>query len=131
MINNTLFRFLLVGCANFATGYSIILFLYYVIGASALSSNAGGYAAGFLLSYGLNRNFTFGSKKPHTKTLPRFLLAASLSFIINLVVLKISLLVFAFSVALAQVLAISAYTLTFYFISRFIVFRKDEREQPN
>lgn len=116
-------RFVLVGMTNTVVGYGLILLLHYGAGVGPVSANIGGYLIGALLSYVLNRRFAFASDRPHTEALPRFGLAVAGCFAINLVVLKICVSVLALPVALAQALAVSAYTVTFYLTCRFLVFR--------
>lgn len=119
----TYLRFVLVGLANTAVGYAVIMLLHYGLGVEPVPANVGGYLIGALLSYTLNRNFTFASNRPHAEALPRFGLAVVVCFLLNLMVLNLCLTVFLLPVALAQALAVCAYTVAFYFASRFLVFR--------
>jgi putative flippase GtrA len=99
------------------------MLLHYGLGVEPVPANVGGYLIGALLSYTLNRNFTFASTRPHAEALPRFGLAVVVCFLLNLMVLNLCLTVFLLPVALAQALAVCAYTIAFYFVSRFLVFR--------
>lgn len=123
MSSSSFLRFAVVGLGNTLVGYAVILFLHYGLGAAPVASNIGGYAVGALLSYGLNRRFTFASQRAHLQALPRFCLVVAACFAINLLVLKICVALFSWPVALAQALAIGAYTLCFYIASRSLVFR--------
>lgn len=123
MSYNSFFRFAMVGVANTFIGYGVILFLHYGLGAAPVASNIGGYAIGALLSYGLNRSFTFSSQRAHGQALPRFCLVAAACFAINLLVLKVCVALLSWPVALAQALAMGSYTASFYLASRFLVFR--------
>lgn len=119
----TYVRFVLVGLANTALGYLVIILLHYGMGIEPVPANIGGYVIGALLSYTLNKKFTFASARPHTEALPRFGLAVVGCFLLNLMVLNLCLNAFLLPVALAQALAVCAYTIAFYFTSRFLVFR--------
>jgi putative flippase GtrA len=119
----TFIRFALVGLANTAVGYLVIMLLHYGFGVEPVPANVGGYLIGALLSYTLNKKFTFASARPHAEALPRFGLAVVGCFLLNLMVLNLCLTVFLLPVALAQALAVCAYTIAFYFASRFLVFR--------
>lgn len=121
MIKSSFTRFILVGIANTAVGYSTTLFLHYALSLSPLLANTGGYLIGGLLSYFLNRHFTFASKRRHREALPRFALTVALCFALNLFVLEQAL-TFA-PLPIAQLLANIAYTVSFYLASRFLVFR--------
>ncbi len=123
MISSTVLRFTLVGLVNTAVGYGVILLLHYGLGIDPVPANAGGYLSGLLLSYALNRRYTFASRRPHGQALPRFGMAAAGCFALNLLVLQVGLAVLALPVALAQALAVGSYSVAFYFANRWLVFR--------
>jgi putative flippase GtrA len=66
-------RFLLVGVVNTLTGLSIIFGLLNVFGFSYWISTFVGNCIGALVSYLLNRTFTFNSQISFTKGVPRFI----------------------------------------------------------
>jgi putative flippase GtrA len=70
---NVFTRFLLVGVVNTLTGLSIIFVLLNVFGFSYWISTFVGNCVGALVSYLLNRTFTFGSQIDFTKGVPRFI----------------------------------------------------------
>jgi putative flippase GtrA len=121
------FRFALVGVANTAVGYAVILLLHYGLALPPLLANLGGYVIGGTVSYVLNRRYAFDSDRPHAQALPRFIGAVAVSFCVNLLVLHVALLVPRLPVALAQALAIASYVVVFYLISRYFVFGRRER----
>ena len=123
VVDRSFVRFVLVGLVNTAVGYGVILFLHYGLQMSPLWANVGGYAVGGLLSYLLNRSFTFASSKPHSQALPRFGAAMAACFALNLMVLEFGLSVLALPVPAAQALAIGSYTVAFYLVNRLAVFR--------
>jgi putative flippase GtrA len=116
-------RFLLVGLLNTAVGYAVILGLQYGIGMDRRLANVGGYLIGGMVSYVLNRRYTFASERAHAQALPRFALAALACFGLNLAVLEFASGVLALPGAVAQALAIGSYTVAFYAVSRCQVFR--------
>ncbi len=120
-------RFALVGLANTAIGYGVILLLHYGLALQPLLANVGGYVIGGGVSYVLNRRFSFGSDRPHVQALPRFIGAVAISFGVNLLVLRIALTVPGLPVALAQAIAIASYVVVFYLISRYFVFGRRAR----
>ena len=115
-------RFLFVGFLNTAVGYSTILFFQHVVSLGYLVSNALGYMVGGLVSYVLNKSFTFGSSRAHGEALPRFVLAVAICYLINLVVLEVSIAHWNIPAAIAQGVAMFAYTVTFFFLSKWFVF---------
>lgn len=121
MINSSFIRFLLVGLANTSVGYCTTLFLHYALNLSPMLANTGGYVIGGMLSYFLNRRYTFASNRRHREALPRFALTVATCFALNLLILEQAL---AFTpLPIAQLFANIAYTVSFYLASRFIVFR--------
>lgn len=122
MTENTFLRFALVGVANTAVGYGVILLFQYALGAPPVAANLAGYSIGSLLSYGLNRLFVFQSRRTHLHALPRFGAATVGCFLLNLLVLQ-SCIGLGMPAFLAQALAVMSYTISFYFVNRFLVFR--------
>ncbi len=120
MIRHPIVRFVLVGLANTGVGYGLVLLLHYCLGLSPVLANVGGYVIGALLSYGLNRCFTFNSRRAHGKALPLFMAAAGGSYLLNLIVLQLALPILPF--ALAQALAVLSYSVAFYLGCRLLVF---------
>lgn len=123
MIDRSFVRFALVGFTNTVVGYGLIMLLHYGFGAGLVLANVSGYLTGALISYALNRNFTFASDGPHARALPRFGIAVAVCFALNLLVLKFCILVLALPVAAAQAVAMGIYTVAFYLVTRFLVFR--------
>lgn len=68
-----LWKFLLVGVANTLFGTGIMFLFYNVFHFSYWVSSASNYFFGSILSYILNRIFTFKSKEQTRRTLPRFI----------------------------------------------------------
>ncbi len=123
----SLARFLLVGCVNTAIGYGAILFFQYVLLSGHLEANAIGYLIGGSVSYLLNKSFTFRSTRAHGEALPRFVLVVASCYVINLLVLEVGVSQWQFPAALAQGLAMLSYILSFYILSRKIVFPEHPR----
>lgn len=122
VIRSSIVRFALVGGVNTAVGYLVILLLHYRLQLDLIVSNAIGYLVGGVVSYVLNRNFTFSSKRSHLEAAPRFWLTAACCFGLNLLVLEM-LLSAGMHVAMAQAMAVGAYSVAFYLGSRHLVFR--------
>lgn len=125
MIRGMFFRYLLVGLANTAVGYGVILSLQMKLGLHPIAANASGYAVGLFMSYALNRRYTFRSRRSYRTSIPPFAAAVVVCYLINLAVLQFSITVLELPAAISQGLAICAYTLSFYLANRYLVF--DER----
>lgn len=82
LFDRTLWKFLLVGAANTVVGTGIMFVFYNVLHLSYWVSSASNYVFGSILSYLLNRAFTFQNKDRAAKTLPRFILHITLCYLI-------------------------------------------------
>lgn len=115
-------RFGLTGIVNTVVGYGVIL-LCLSIGIGDYLANAIGYGTGFLLSFALNRRFTFGlSGQVQKGEVARFAVALTLAFAVNLVVLTVGRAFFGEGYALVQLPALATYTAVFYVLSVRLVF---------
>jgi putative flippase GtrA len=126
-------RFLLVGVVNTLTGLSIIFGLLNVFGFSYWISTFVGNCIGALVSYLLNRTFTFNSQISFTKGVPRFItvilicyfLSFSLSeFVADEVYLLYGTIPFINEDEFAILLGSSFYTISNFFGQRNFVFKK-------
>lgn len=70
--NNTFVRFIIVGIINTLVGMSIMFLLFNIFGCSYWISSAANYIVGSILSYILNRNFTFHSSQKQWKSVIKF-----------------------------------------------------------
>jgi putative flippase GtrA len=126
-------RFLLVGVVNTLTGLSIIFGLLNVFGFSYWISTFVGNCIGALVSYLLNRTFTFNSQISFTKGVPRFItvilicyfLSFSLSeFVADEVYLLYGTIPLINEDEFAILLGSSFYTISNFFGQRNFVFKK-------
>lgn len=80
--DRTFWKFIIVGVANTLLGTGIMFVFYNVFHFSYWISSASNYFFGSILSYLLNRMFTFQSEETTTKTLPRFVINISLCYLL-------------------------------------------------
>lgn len=116
-------KFLLVGVANTAVGLLTIYACKWALGLGDVAANACGYAVGLMVSFTLNRNWTF---RHHGATWPavlRFLLAFAVAYAANLTTVMTLIRTFGVNSYLAQACGIVPYTTLFYLASRYFVFR--------
>ena len=118
-----LLRFSIVGLINTIVGFIVILWLQFGLGWDHRWSNLVGYGAGAILSYLLHRSVTFRSRRLHTAAIPAFLIAMLISYAINFAVLEFCTRFLLMHGALAQAMAVAAYSTVFFWISRKYVFR--------
>lgn len=82
LFDKTLLKFLLVGVANTLFGTAVMFALYNLAGCSYWISSAANYVLGSILSYFLNKYFTFQNKSRSWKTVVRFILNISVCYLI-------------------------------------------------
>jgi putative flippase GtrA len=119
----TALKFAATGMANTLVGVATLLVARDVLGMSDYVANAIGYAVGLVVSFLLNRSFTFADRNSMAVTAPRFLLAFAASYAMNLLVLAAGLDLLGLHPNLAQAAAIVTYSVTFFLLCRSFVFR--------
>ena len=77
-----LFKFGLVGILNTVVGTMVMFFAYNVLNMGYWFSSAMNYIVGSILSYFLNKYFTFGSKKRSKREVIRFLVNIALCYLL-------------------------------------------------
>lgn len=82
LFNSTLIRFGLVGVANTLFGAAIMFVLYNVFNVSYWISSACNYIFGSVLSYFLNKHFTFRDKAKGWKQVARFVIGIALCYLL-------------------------------------------------
>jgi putative flippase GtrA len=122
MIDAKLFRFLVVGVVNTLFGQSVIWFSMWALGLGIVPANALGYGCGIVLSFVLNRNWTFNHEGSQLPALLRFLAVNAVAYAANLLVVVV---VHRFGVNgyLAQLSGAPFYTAVGYVGSRLFAFR--------
>lgn len=118
-------RFGLVGLINTAVGLGII-WLAMAAGAPAIPANAIGYMVGIMVSFTLNRAWTFRSDRERQRrpaaTLRRFLAAAGVAWLLNISVVWSVLELTEVSPYLVQLFGVATYSISFFIMCRVWVF---------
>jgi putative flippase GtrA len=118
----TFTRYLLVGLVNTGIGYFIIFLCQYGLNLPPELSNALGYGLGMMISYTLNRTFTFGNP-PTTRVMAlRFAVVNGIAYLLNLGMLVLLLRV-GVHAGLSQVLAGGVYVAASFLVNKHYVFR--------
>ena len=73
-------RFLGVGVINTAVGTATMFLLYNVFGAGYWISSASNYIVGSIVSYILNKKFTFKNQDSHKKTIIKFIVGIAVCY---------------------------------------------------
>lgn len=119
LVRQTL-RYAAVGVVNTAVGLGAIWTLV-ALGLSPLTSNALGYALGLTVSFILNRTWTFQARDG--MPVVRFLGAFAVCYSANLATLALGLKIAPQAVYLSQAAAVAVYSVLFFVICRYFVFR--------
>lgn len=122
-------RYLLVGLLNTGLGYAIIFSCMYLLSLGPVISNAIGYGVGMMISYALNRDFTFKRQVKGRFTAARFVLVSLLAYSANLGMLLVLIGEAKMHEGVAQVLAGIVYVVTSFLVNKFYVFRVPNEPQ--
>ena len=115
-------RFCLVGLANTTIGLLAIYAVLYFFAADPAIANAIGYAIGLVVSFLLNRLWTFDDSRSIVNVLPRYLMTAAFSYLLNLWVVLIGTHHFGVGPYLVQFFGIGVYTVSMFLGCRWFVF---------
>lgn len=86
--DSSFFRFLIVGCINTLVGYGVMFGLYNLSGLHRWGdlgfwlSSAANYVIGSIVSYFLNKHFTFRNTEKGAKVVGRFILNISVCYLL-------------------------------------------------
>jgi putative flippase GtrA len=116
-------RFLTVGFFNTLLGYCVIFFAMYILNWSPVMSNFVGYGLGLIISYFLNRNYTFESTKKRLPEIIVFLVCFLIAYGINISVLQIAIFIGVNS-GVGQIISGVFYVFVFFFLNKYFVFKR-------
>ena len=117
-------RFGLVGIANTSIGLIAIYAVLYYFSTNPAIANAIGYAIGMVVSFILNRTWTFRDRQSITNVLPRYIFIVAISYLINLLVVLVGTYHFGVGPYLIQFFGIGVYTLSMFCGCRWFVFQR-------
>jgi putative flippase GtrA len=117
-------RFIAVGLANSAIGFAVIV-AGLRAGLGDYRANALGYAVGLCVSYVLQRRWAFAvSHRADAREVVLFLAAAGSAYAANLAVILAARRAGHSDSPVAQAVAMAAYSLVFFALSRLVVFAR-------
>jgi putative flippase GtrA len=122
-------RFASVGLANTAIGLVAIYAVIFFFNTGPAVANTIGYAVGLAVSFALNRIWTFGDSRSVGRVLPRYLLAAAVSYLLNLSVVLLVTHRFGVGPYLVQLFGMSVYTVAMFLGCRWFVFQRHTQRQ--
>ena len=119
---NDVSPFCAVGVINTLVGLSIIFGLMRFADADFRSANAVGYALGFMLSYALNRSWTFAYGGDVFRSAMKWTLVVATAYGLNLAVVIVMHKACGLNAYLAQAFGVPTYTLVSFFGARLFAF---------
>lgn len=134
IFDKTMIRFLLVGVINTLVGTGIMFLFYNLLHMGYWVSSAANYVVGSIVSYFLNKYYTFTQKKRSGKELLRFIINITLCYLLAYGLAKpaVNLALTAYDTAvrenLAMVVGMGLFVVLNYVGQRFFVFRSNTVE---
>lgn len=81
-VDITTIKFLIVGVINTLVGTGVMFFLYNIIHTGYWLASAANYVVGSIVSYFLNKHFTFKNKDRSLKVIVRFVLNITICYVL-------------------------------------------------
>jgi putative flippase GtrA len=119
-------KYIFAGVANTAIGYGVFLALLALFNTNPAYANAIGYGVALIAAFILNKIFVFNQSTTDRSTIPKFILAFAISFAINQLILFIVYRGMGVPAEIAQVFAMSSYTVAFYLFNKEFVFNNKQ-----
>jgi putative flippase GtrA len=116
-------RYAAVGLLNSIVGLAAIYAAASLLKFGDVASNAFGFAVGFVLSFVLNKQWTFRFQGSRARSITLFALVVAASYLLNLGVLLIVTLRLGVPAFLAQLLGMATYAIASFLGARYIAFR--------
>lgn len=132
LFDKTFWKFILVGIVNTIFGTTIMFVAYNVFNFSYWISSAANYILGSILSYFLNKYFTFQNKSKNIKTIFKFIVNISVCYLIAYGLAKpgVELLLSDASKSVqengAMIVGMGLFVVLNYCGQRFFAFRKED-----
>ncbi len=134
LLDKTFWKFILVGIVNTVFGTGIMFLFYNVFHLSYWISSASNYIFGSILSYFLNKHFTFQNKDKSPKVVVKFIINISVCYLLAYGIAKplVRMVFSSLSTNLQENLAMLAgmcfFVLLNYFGQRFFAFKSQESQ---
>ena len=136
-MNYSFIRFLMVGVANTIVGLSVMYLLLHVVGLSYWASTFLGNSVGAVVSFFLNRSFTFKSQSSVSKSMIRFVAVILFCYFISYTIgrnvvewiLSNSHLTSSIKTDIAVLISTGLYTVLNYLCQKLFVFRSTTHKE--
>jgi putative flippase GtrA len=122
MILQQAVRYAMVGLINTAVGLGCMFFVMAILRVNIIIANMFGYSIGFLVSYYLNRKWTFKHYGNVENSLFRFFVVVISAYGVNLMAVVIANYFFKINMYVSQTIGVIIYALIGFFGSRYFAF---------
>ena len=135
LLDKTFLKFILVGVINTAVGTAVMFAAYDWLGFSYWISSALNYIIGSIVSYFLNKNYTFESKERGWKPIARFVINISVCYLLAYGIAKpvmkaiLSGFTVKFQENMAMLVGMGLFVVLNYFGQRFFAFKPKGEEK--
>ena len=132
LFDKTLWKFILVGIANTLFGTAVMFLFYNVFKFGYWVSSASNYIFGSILSYFLNKYFTFQNKEKSLKLVVKFIINITVCYAVAYGVAKPLTIKILSGMApviqdnVAMLVGMGLFVILNYFGQRFLIFNKKE-----
>lgn len=121
-ISTQVMRYSVTGLVNTGLGLGLIFVLHKSFGVNVITANAVGYGLGWLLSYGLNRTWTFHNQSRVRDSLPAYLVLVLTAFVANIAIIY-GLQAAGASYWAAQIAGTAFYSVSVFIGAKYVIFR--------
>ena len=131
----TFWKFILVGIINTLVGTTVMFVAYNLCHLNYWVSSASNYVVGSIVSYFLNKYFTFQNKSKSPVVILKFILNITVCYLIayggakKLILLLLSGLSTEWQDNIAMVCGMGLFVILNYFGQRFFAFKEEKREE--
>lgn len=129
MLRRQVLRYCVVGGINTLVGYSSIFFAMSVLRFGNVAANLCGYVIGFVISYFLNKLWTFECRGRAFDSLFCYAVVLVVSYACNVAVLLVACDLLATNVYVAQLLGVVTYSALAFLGSRYFAFAEPAKKQ--
>jgi putative flippase GtrA len=131
MIHQQAIRYGAVGVLNTAAGLLCIFAALHFWGFGNVEANAFGYSAGFLISYTVNRRWTFHHRGPAGESLFKFAMVTAVAYLANLATTLAAYRIIGVNAYLAQTAGVPVYLAFGFLGSRYFAFAPPSKSIGN
>ncbi len=129
LIDKTTYKFMLVGIINTIVGTGVMFLLYNLAGVNYWISSASNYIVGSIVSYILNKYFTFNNKEKSLRQMIKFVVNISVCYLLAYGIAKpmVAFILSPLSVTakdnIAMLVGMGLFVILNYIGQRFFVFK--------